>query len=71
MKYHFITSKGKRIESNNLGELRLLAHMEPTNWVKIFRKDGYVIGAWGAKQYNKWLHRKMVREDMMNNAINL
>lgn len=64
-KYHFITSKGERIESNNLGELKIIAHREPCNWVKIYMYESYIIGTMGAKQYNKYLHRMMVREEMM------
>ncbi len=60
--YHFKSSTGETKQSNNLEALRKLAHQEPTNYVRIYRHDGYMINAWGAKKYNKWLIKRLVLE---------
>jgi hypothetical protein len=68
MKYHFKSTTGEVIQSNNFSELQKLARLEPTNYVLIHRADGHKTQVTGAKRYNKWLHKKMIKEEMMNNS---
>lgn len=69
--YHFKSSTGEIIKSNNLEALKKLAHQEPTNYVRIYRHDGYMINAWGAKKYNKWLKEKNEIIERFKKAIRL
>jgi hypothetical protein len=58
--YHFKSSTGEIIKSRNLEELKKQAHLEPTNYVRIYDQNGYMINAWGAKKYQKYLIRRLV-----------
>jgi membrane carboxypeptidase/penicillin-binding protein len=58
--YHFKSSTGEIIKSKNLEQLKKLAHLEPTNYVRIYDQNGYMINAWGAKKYQKYLIRRLV-----------
>lgn len=64
--YHFKSSTGEIKQSNNLEALRKLAHQEPTNYVRIYRHDGFMINAWGAKKYNKWRKKENERIAIFN-----
>jgi hypothetical protein len=56
--YHFKSSTGEIISSRNLEQLKKQAHLEPTNYVKIYTQTGYMISCLGAKQYSKYLLRR-------------
>ena len=58
MKYHFKTSTGEVIQSNNLDNLRKRAYLEPRNYVTIHRQDGWKTKVMGAKQHLKYIIKK-------------
>ena len=69
--YHFKSSTGQIISSRNLEELKKQAHLEPTNYVRIYDQNGYMINAWGSKKYNKYVLKRLVLEaNKLNQYIN-